>query len=87
MFTSLKCTNTTTILATDKSTDYELMLHQQSLRDTMRNINAYNSGNNVNGLITDMIPVKPELPTPIWEKNSSKLLNNYSTNANSRFLS
>lgn len=74
MFTTLKCTNTTTLLAIDKSTDYELMLQQLSLRDTMRNINAYNFGNNVNGFITDMIHLKPEFSTyPNMEKEFIKI--------------
>lgn len=46
-------------------TDYELIMWQQSLRDAMRDIRKFQTGNDINRLITDLnkshtIQVKPE---------------------------
>lgn len=60
---TLKSATTTEI---HKFINYELMMRLQSLRDTLRNIKTFNSGNDVNRFITDLnkaytIHDKPEL--------------------------
>ena len=66
MLTALSQATTTATSTTHTNTSHGLMMHQQSLRDAMRDIRTFNPGNNVHRFISDLnqaytINVKPEL--------------------------
>ena len=66
MLTTLSQATTTATSTTHINTSHRLMMQQQSLRDAMRDIRSFISGNNVHRFISDLnqaytINVKPEL--------------------------
>lgn len=78
ILTTLKSANT------DNPADYELMMWQLSLRDTMNNIKTFNPGNDVNLFITYLkkIYTKPELAIyPRIEEEFIRIFKNCSLKA------